>query len=218
MAGQSTDNAARVCTDCGTPADTDYVYCKRCGSRLATAQSGPSSPALCTHCGSAVTSGAMFCAHCGTGLGATPSSGGPTTSWPVVLPSRPKKPPKSTARQVATAVAVLVVVLLLLMLVPLPLPYQDQFQTWAFQPAYSPLGLPNSVSVSGSWSTNGGGSVAFAIVDLHGKTVYAATGSSGSFSLNWSGQPYAVAAYALFPTTVTVSGTSWSPLINVGLP
>jgi hypothetical protein len=115
-------------------------------------------------------------------------------------------------------VAVIVVIVILLMLIPLPLPFSTTLNTNGLNPAHAQIGSTDSVSISGSWSTTDGGSVTFAIVSDSGNTVYSADASSGSFSFNASNPPYTAGAYSVLPETVQISGTSWGPLIPVGLP
>lgn len=100
----------------------------------------------------------------------------------------------------------------------MPIPYTDSFQSYLVNPQASPLGFPASVSISGSWSTATGNSVSLEILASNGSAAYRADASSGSFSLSFAGEPYTIEAYSVLPETVTVTGTSWSPIVNVGVP
>ena len=160
---------------------------------------------FCPGCGSEVVASDSFCRRCGRGLGAA-------------SPSAPYTTKKEASHWARNLVVGLVLLLLFLLLFPLPIPFNTQFETYAVNPQAAPLGLPGSLSISGSWHTNNGGSVALAIVNGNDSTVYSADASSGSFSLGFAGEPYKIEAYSVFPETVTVNGTAWSPLLNVGLP
>ncbi len=113
---------------------------------------------------------------------------------------------------------VIILIVFLLMVVPLPLQFNTTLQTNGLNPAHAQIGTADSVSISGTWSTTNGGSVTFAIVSGSGATVYSADASSGTFSFNASNPPYTVGAYSILPESVQISGTSWSPMIAVGLP
>jgi hypothetical protein len=133
-------------------------------------------------------------------------------------PSRFEPPGSHAARNVGIAVIVVILILFLLMVIPLPIPFSTTVETNALTIAHSEIGSSNCISISGSWSTADGGSVSFAIVSGSGTTVYSADASSGTFSFNATDPPYTVGAYSVLPETVEISGTSWSPLIPVGLP
>jgi hypothetical protein len=109
-------------------------------------------------------------------------------------------------------------VFLLLMFLPLPNEYSASLATDGLNPQTTQLAPSDAISVSGSWSTIGGGSVTVAIVASGGVSVYASDASSGTFSLYSSGAPYMFEAYSILPEDVQISGTYWAPWINIGIP
>jgi len=185
---------------------TDPVFCDQCGRYL------PPVARYCPKCGAPIVSALAFQPRDPTGDRSAPFRAGSGSGGPV------PKPPRSPARTAVIAVSAVVVLILVLMVIPLPLPFNATLQTNALNVGRSQIGSSSSVSLSGSWSTADGGSVTFAIESAGGTTVYSSDAASGSFSFNASDPPYTAAAYSLLPETVQISGTSWSPLIPIGLP
>lgn len=201
---------------------------------------------FCDTCGSPLRPQARFCPQCGSTVqSGGPNFVPPPISYPPPPPPpyafdgqafNPPPPPAQsarteystgsnqtsaqnhTARKVITAVVLVFLILFLLMIIPLPLPFSTTLETNGLTIAHSVLGSADGVSISGSWSTADGGSVSLAIINGNGATVYSADASSGSFSFNATDPPYTAGAYSILPETVQISGTDWSPLIQVGLP
>ncbi len=146
----------------------------------------------------------------------TGTSYGQPIQYQPVAQSQPAEK-SSAGRTAAKVVGVIVLILLLLALVPLPLQFSTTMQSYAVNPSYSTI-ASNCVSVSGSWSTSSGDSVTFAIENSAGTVLYTADAASGSFSFSGGSGPFVAGAYSLLPESVSVSGTCWWPVLNVGLP
>lgn len=105
------------------------------------------------------------------------------------------------------------VLLLILALVPIPHSFSGTLASTLFIPARQSLTFPDGSSVSFSWSTTNGGSVAFDLVNSAGTTIYSETAPSGSYSFTSDGNAYLFESTALTTETVHFSGTYSIPLI-----
>lgn len=110
-------------------------------------------------------------------------------------------------------VAVVVILLVILALVPIPHSFSGTLASTLLIPARQSLTFPDGSSVSFSWSTTNGGSVAFDLVNSAGTTVYSETAPSGSYTFTADGSAYLFESAALVSETVQFSGTYSIPLI-----
>ncbi len=172
---------------------------------------------FCERCGTPLHPYARFCPSCGT---VVPDA---TTQQPMAWPSLgqvggPSNAPKAKKSHVGNVILMVIILVLFLIAIPLPIPFSQQVRSWTFRPTVTPIGAADSLVVSGSWSSPGGVQVGVEVLDKGGHAAYEANGTSGSFSLDMSGAPYAITVWSLVPTTVSVSGYQWNPLLNVGIP
>jgi hypothetical protein len=235
MPGINPDTYARFCSACGRPLSAGFDFCPACGSRVVvstvaggTNQSGTLSGSESMHDSPEDQPPPPPPADRVVPQDWETENHPPQNRTMFRQPDEPEEEDerysaRSSAnshagRTFAKVVIAIIVIVILLMVIPLPLPYNATLQSYALDVSRSQLASSSCVSISGSWSTNNGGSVTLGIIDSSGNSVYSADASSGSFSFSASNGPYMVGAYSLLPETVQVSGTCWGPLINVGLP
>lgn len=108
---------------------------------------------------------------------------------------------------------VVVIAIVILFVVPIPRSFSAQLSSSVGGGGRDTLSFPTGSQVSGSWTTNNGGSVTLTITDSSGGTVYSSDSSGGSFSFTASSPPYGVSAASIFAETVSVTGTYSTPLL-----
>ena len=114
---------------------------------------------------------------------------------------------------IGIAVGIAAAVLISLALVPIPHSFSGSLSSALIILSEQSLTFPDGSSVSFSWSTTNGDTVAFDLVNSAGTTVYSETASSGSYSFVANGNAYLFEARSIASATVQFSGTYSIPLI-----
>jgi|SRR5208282_4256128 len=128
------------------------------------------------------------------------------------LRHKPKRP-------VAKILAVILIIVLLLFTLPLPFSFSTTLSATGLGPARAQISSKDCLWLSGTWSSQGGGtSVTLEIIGADGTVAYNDTLGFGTFSFYAPDAPYTAVVFSSVATTVRISGTAWGPLIPIGLP
>ena len=203
--------AAAFCPNCGLAMPAAASFCPRCG----TARVGPplSSPPI----PSAPLPPPPPLAAPPVWHPPPPPPPGPPFPGSGVRPAGPHYGPPSRAdhtARIAVIVLFLVVVLVVVgLLAPLPHPFTISISTSPLSGGSATLPATGGSAVTGSYTVTSGDSVLFQVQDASGRSVYSATGASGSFSFQANDAPYVVHVASGTSELVQVSGSYFAPYL-----